>query len=266
MHMKPLTKLAVTAACLCVFIPAAKILLQAQGLMQTLTINQRMTASGVSDTDLKQVREKLAMAQPFFVRVWNFNAWNGTSGPLRSVPAFHPYLLAFTHPACGEIAENNAFFCPPANTIFYDEIFLASQMKQTGKAVGSDGDYGALVIVAHELGHAISNRTMQAEGKLEREAMADCVAGAISKMAENAGHLEPGDLKEARAELASGGTRDPDEMSPVLSSLIISAGHWDNHGSAATRLRNFDLGHERGLEACASAAPTPLPGLRLPHN
>lgn len=139
-------------------------------------------------------------------------------------------------------------------------------MKQVGKVVATDGDDAAIVVLAHELGHAISNRTMQAEDKIEREAMADCVAGAVSKMASGAGHLEAGDLKEARAELARGGTPDPDQLSPVISSMIISSGHWYNHGSAATRLRNFDLGYGKGLNACAAVNPTPMPGLSFPQK
>jgi predicted metalloprotease len=251
-----------------IFLPATTYQTQAgaQGLLESLNLKDRMMRAGVSADDLAKVREKLAMAQPFFVQVWNYHAWNGTSSPLRSEPVFHPYVLEFKDANCGDITVDNAFYCPAGNTIFYDEIFLARQMKQASKAVGTDGDYAAIVILAHELGHAISYRTMRAADKLEREAMADCVAGAVSKMAENRGHLEAGDLKEARAELASGGTRDPDELSPVISSMIISSGHWDNHGSATTRLRNFDMGYKGGLDACPKASPSPMPQLTLPHN
>jgi hypothetical protein len=54
--------------------------------MQSMVITERMPRAGVSDTDLKLARAKRAMAQPFFVRIWNCNAWNGTNTPLRSVP------------------------------------------------------------------------------------------------------------------------------------------------------------------------------------
>jgi hypothetical protein len=64
-------------------------------------------------------------------------------------------------------------------------------------------------------------------------------------------------MKEARIELASGGTPDPDQLSEVMSALMISSGHWDNHSSPAMRLRNFDWGYAKGVSAWSTVSPKP---------
>jgi hypothetical protein len=88
-----------------------------QGLLESLNVKDRMMRAIVNSDDLTKAREKLLMAQPFFVQVWHLQAWNGTS-LLALPPAFRPYLLECKDPSCGDIVIDNAFFCAAGNAIF----------------------------------------------------------------------------------------------------------------------------------------------------
>jgi predicted metalloprotease len=141
--------------------------------------------------------------------------------------------------ACGEIQEGNAFFCPAENAIYYDHNFLSKIQTAAEKILHTDGDFAAIIVLAHEWGHQVRwqlRRTAQAS--LEEEGGADCLAGASAKTAEFARLLDPDDIQEAKLSLALGGDAELDPTDP------------DAHGTPRQRISRFLDGYKGGLAAC----------------
>lgn len=151
-----------------------------------------------------------------------------------------------TNTACGRAdpVTEAAFYCVLDETIYYSAEFRAV-------VEGQIGDFGWVVVVAHEWGHHIQLQlgfdltpTLGVEGAgdpapIELEQQADCLAGAYARDADATGWLDPGDVEEAlvMTELAG----DP-EGTP-----------WDDpfaHGSSAQRVGAFLEGFDGGLPAC----------------
>lgn len=153
---------------------------------------------------------------------------------------------------CGAIAPSNASYCFAANTIYFDDVFLAAQAKSAGQTLGTDGDMVAVGIIAHEMGHAVAMQL----GHLSRdsyrnESVADCLAGAFARQAEHDGSIEAGDIDEAFFGMAAAG--DPtlratgDARFDARSTAHISA---RAHGTREQRMGNFRSGLEQGGGAC----------------
>ena len=156
-------------------------------------------------------------------------------------------VVGFSRPtmtSCGRAdpATEAAFYCLLDETIYYSADFRAIVEAQVG-------DFGWIVVVAHEWGHHVQlqlgyDLTFTAEqagdlAPIELEQQADCVAGAYTGDAEDEGWLDPGDVEEAlfMTELAGDPTGTP----------------WDTpgaHGTGEERVEAFLSGYEGGLEAC----------------
>jgi len=145
---------------------------------------------------------------------------------------------------CGlaDPVKETAFYCILDETIYYSVEF-----REIIEA--NIGDYGWVVVVAHEWGHHIQQQLgydvamlpYQAGGipSIALEQQADCLAGAYTDAAELSGWLHPGDVDEAITMTELSG--DPPEMGDR---------HPTAHGSGAERVAAFVEGYEEGLAGC----------------
>lgn len=135
-----------------------------------------------------------------------------------------------------------AFYCVLDQTIYYSADFR--------KIIESRiGDYGWLVVVAHEWGHhvqltlgtdlvgALDQTGSQAPIELEQQA--DCLAGAYTRGAEANGWLDDSDLTEAVHMTSLSG--DP---------IGTSWGDPNAHGSGEDRVAAFIDGYTGGVDGC----------------
>ena len=151
----------------------------------------------------------------------------------RGIPYATPRVLYMVEDVidtgCGRMERNGPFYCPSDHTIYCDPFFVAEEMKRVGKRLGTDGDMAAIVILAHEWGHAVQRLTGASNPNDEaNELQADLLAGAFTRFSARQGLLERGDLEEAEMVLADGGD------------CIYS------HGSPAQRMGSFLLGYQNG--------------------
>jgi len=136
-------------------------------------------------------------------------------------------------------------------------------MKSVGAALHMDGDYAAIVILAHEWGHAADfwyqrNTNSRHWTPLSAEQTADCLAGAVTLAAEKAGRLERGDLQEAERGIQWAGDIDYSKLlperpgKPETARDILHDGFvkMTGHGDPAQRLRAFQEGYRGGTAAC----------------
>lgn len=160
---------------------------------------------------------------------------------------FHPYsedTRARDLPPCPgveayEEIANNAFFCPQADLIAWDEALISFFRT----------DYGELTIgmvMAHEIGHAVQARTgFNGQRTVTLEQQADCFAGAwarsIADGADSDFGVRPADLDSALAGVLL--LRDP---------LGVDPDDPDSHGSAFDRVLAVQEGFDSGAGACAN--------------
>lgn len=156
---------------------------------------------------------------------------------------------------CGVMPQNNAMYCPGANTIFFDEVFVAGVAKQIGRQLGSDGDMAAVGVIAHEVGHAVAIQLgYESRFTYTNEATADCLAGAFAKSAREDGSLEKGDLEEAYLGMAMAGDAEPELTgNRRVDARIAQRAALMGHGTREQRMENFRTGLEKGPEGCLPA-------------
>lgn len=149
---------------------------------------------------------------------------------------------------CPDDRPSPPALCTPSyNTIGWDRGVLMPQQRDAG------GDMGAVVVLAHEYGHAIQHMAELVEVKnaasaTVAEQQADCFAGAYMRWV--------ADGKSARFSLSTGdglaklllvmiGIRDP----------LLTAGNPAErrlvHGSAFERVTAFQFGFDGGVSTCA---------------
>jgi predicted metalloprotease len=156
---------------------------------------------------------------------------------------------------CGVMPQNNAVYCPQANTIYFDEVFVAGVAKHIGRELGTDGDMAAVGVIAHEVGHAVAIQLGYASRfTYANEATADCLAGAFARSARADGSLEEGDLEEAYLGMAMAGDAEPrltgDER---VDSRILRRAALMGHGTREQRMQNFRSGLDKGPQGCLPA-------------
>ncbi|SLH66644.1 lipoprotein peptidase [Mycobacteroides abscessus subsp. abscessus] len=133
-----------------------------------------------------------------------------------------------------EVTGPNAGYCIPDRTVGWDRAMLGVLAEHTG-------DLGAVLVIAHELGHAVDAQTQRFRPEtIVGEQRADCYAGAYM------------------AWVASGEsprfTVSPEGLDLVLEALPVVADAPDggDHGSSTERLWAFQTGFMRGADACAA--------------
>ncbi|MCP2167011.1 neutral zinc metallopeptidase [Goodfellowiella coeruleoviolacea] len=155
-------------------------------------------------------------------------------------------------PPCTDSAvdvEGNAFYCPSADAIAWDRAALLPSLRDRY------GDVAVVVVLAHEMGHAVQNRTGLTAEKEQRdpqryptiliEAMADCYAGAFVHWATEgkAAHLS---ISEDSLDTALGALvafRDPVGTAQTDQSA---------HGNAFDRVSAFQDGYRQGPGLCST--------------
>jgi predicted metalloprotease len=139
-------------------------------------------------------------------------------------------------PACGgqPSVPFNAFYCPSADFLAWDEQLMADGYSRIG-------DAWVYLIIAHEWAHAIQARLQRDQVSVAAELQADCLAGASLFGAAERGwvDLERGDTQELSQTLAAVADDYPwtDES---------------DHGNAQQRTAAFSDGAENGVGACTS--------------
>jgi predicted metalloprotease len=157
---------------------------------------------------------------------------------------FHVYGPRTELPPCpgigsyDEIAEN-AFYCPEADLVAWDETALIGPLRQ------QFGELTVGIVFAHELGHAVQTRlgiTGQATVTLEQQA--DCFAGGWVKSV-------------ADGSMPTSFKAGPGELDAALAGMLLlrdQPGTIRNdpsaHGSAFDRIGAFKDGFDNGAGAC----------------
>lgn len=154
-------------------------------------------------------------------------------------------------PPCTDSAaevEGNAFYCPRADIVAYDRAALLPVLRQ------KFGDSAAVVVIAHEFGHAIQQRlqgTSRTAAALSSgaptivsEGQADCYAGGFLRAVHDGQtpDLRTGDRGVDIAMSALITFRDP---------VGTDAGDDRAHGNAFDRVASFQDGYDRGIATCA---------------
>ncbi|OLO99609.1 peptidase [Mycolicibacterium porcinum] len=140
----------------------------------------------------------------------------------------------------------NAAFCKPDRTIGWDRGVLIPGLRQ------QNGDMGAVMVLAHEYGHAIQQQAgliTRQTPTLVAEQQADCLAGTYMRW------VAQGDSPRFTLNTADGlnhllaaviAFRDP-----LLTEAEAQVGI-DEHGSAFERVSAFQFGFTDGPAACAA--------------
>lgn len=175
--------------------------------------------------------------------------WRELSGGFYSVDTSDP---GAPPPPCLETStqlEGNAFYCSDADAIAWDRATLFPKLRER------NGDGGVVVVLAHEIGHAVHNRLGIDSAQQRRhpgsyptiltEAMADCYAGSFVRwvVEGNAEHLRLGQQELDRALSALVTFRDP---------VGTSAVDTEAHGNAFDRVSAFQDGYQQGPQLCAN--------------
>lgn len=203
----------------------------------------------VSEQDIKNTNEKVAAAYSALVTMWSSQFKQ--IGERFSAPRIVRYEGA-AMTSCGIIRPENAEYCPTANTIFYDQVFVAGLTKLAANELGTDGDMVAIGVIAHEMGHAVAMQLgYRSRSSYDNESTADCLAGAFTKQAQKDGSIEPGDIDEAFYGMSLAGDPTPEPTGNARYDRIIQARlARESHGTKQQRMRNFRNGLDGGPEAC----------------
>lgn len=208
----------------------------------------RGTDGGVADrlaaTVVTDVQQYWRQTYPrLFGRPWQDVAggvYSVDSGDSRAKP-----------PPCAERAvdvQGNAFYCPTADAIAWDRAALLPVLEERF------GDAGMVLVLAHEMGHAVQHRAgLSVEALRDRpdryptvlvETMADCYAGAFVRS------VADGQAPDLRM-----GPREVDEALSTLVTFRDPVGTTTSdtaaHGDAFDRVAAFQDGYQQGPSLCA---------------
>jgi len=149
--------------------------------------------------------------------------------------------------------EDNAFYCFQDNFVAYDDAGLFRDLYD------SVGPFSVALVLAHEWGHAIQDRSGDTGGPtIYAELQADCFAGAWTADVSNHPQQVPyssGDLEVALAALLR--FRDAPGSSPDDPSA---------HGSAFDRVNAFQDGFESGPKRCTTYFVDPPLVVQIPFS
>jgi predicted metalloprotease len=203
----------------------------------------------VTTDDVRQSNDKVAMAYSALVDMWT-KAFNGI-GDRFAAPRIARYTGA-VRTACGVIGPNNAQYCPGANAIYYDEVFVAGMGKAAASSLGTDGDMASVGIIAHEMGHAVAMQLgHQSRDSYRNESTADCLAGAFTQQSQHDGYIEKGDIEEAFYGMSLAGDPEPELTGNARYDAVIQARlARQAHGTKDQRMANFRAGLEGGAKVC----------------
>jgi predicted metalloprotease len=208
-----------------------------------------VAAADVTERDIAVSNDKIRAAYGALVSMWSSDF--DRLGARFAAPGLMRYRGA-VRTSCGVMPGDNAMYCPPRNTIYFDEVFVARQAKAAARELGTDGDMVAVGIIAHEMGHAVAIQLGEdSPVPYRNEAVADCLAGAFTQQAGREGSLEPGDLEEAFFGMAAAGDPTPQPTGdPRLDARMARRMAVLGHGTRVQRQANFKTGYDGGPGAC----------------
>lgn len=143
-------------------------------------------------------------------------------------------------PCTAEVSdvEGNAFYCATVDTIAWDRAALLPVLRE------HYGDAAVVVVLAHEIGHAVQQRSGDRPGSAAlSEAVADCYAGSYVRWVVD-GHSDHLRLEEGRLDSALRALinfRDP---------VGTNRSDGDVHGTAFDRVSAFQDGYRSGPQRC----------------
>lgn len=157
-------------------------------------------------------------------------------------------------PPCAADASDisgNAFYCSTKDVVAWDSEGLLPELRS------NFGDFVIPIVLAHEWGHAIQERSHFTARTVTRELQADCFAGGWAKHAQDSGlyKVNNGQLDEALAGILE--LRD----SPGTSKIDPNA-----HGSGFDRVGAFQDGYDNGPTACKAYRDDNPVVIELPFN
>ena len=203
----------------------------------------------LTEADVAASNQKLSAAYAPLVTMWTTNFKQ--IGRRYVAPHLVRYRGA-VRTGCGVMGSGNAGYCAANNAVFYDEVFVASQVKIAGQQLGTDGDMAGIGIIAHEVGHSVAIQLgEESRDSYANESTADCLAGAFALESQRDGLLEKGDLEEAFFGMAAAG--DPTvELTgnPRIDNRIAARMSRVAHGTSEQRTSNFKSGYDSGPGAC----------------
>ena len=167
-------------------------------------------------------------------RYWSASFANG------NLPYEAPSQVIYEQPfpsACGEAILDSAAYCPPDSTIYLPVPYF-------NLLIGAIGDAAGAIPIAHENGHHVQDLLGILDDPrlrtIDKELMADCLAGVWAASVYQRGLLEEGDIEEALESRSAVG--DPADTSPD---------HPQAHGTPQERVRVFSRGyHFADAAAC----------------
>lgn len=166
-------------------------------------------------------------------------------GPYEPISGgFWPYGPDSDQPPCGQPPPEysdiaaNAFFCPSADLIAWDNVNLVPGLYE------EFGGFTLGIVFAHEFGHAIQFRAGVEGPTVMTELQADCFAGAWTSDVE-AGNSDYFELTLADLDKAVAGFLE------LRDGVGTAAEDPAAHGTGFDRIGAFVEGYEDGLERCA---------------
>ncbi|HET9424053.1 MAG TPA: neutral zinc metallopeptidase [Gemmatimonadaceae bacterium] len=203
----------------------------------------------ITEADVAESNAEIRDAYAALAGMWakDFEAM----GRRFAVPRIYSYR-GNVRTSCGVMMANNAAYCPARNAIYFDEVFLTRQRKEAARHLGTDGDMAGIGVIAHEMGHAAAIQLgIASRITYENEAIADCLAGAFARRAQEDGSLEPGDLDEAMLGLAAAGDPEVELTGNArIDNRRLARARMMGHGTSEQRVSNFETGLERGIRGC----------------
>ncbi|MCW5747627.1 MAG: neutral zinc metallopeptidase [Alphaproteobacteria bacterium] len=213
----------------------------------SLAAEQRMASLHVTPREVAEVRASVPRIASFLNNVWTVATRQ--AGVPYAPPSLGAYTESFQHAACGRVSVDNAAYCPAGNIVLYDPIFLAALAKTVGGGNVAEGWFSVVVVVAHEWGHAIVLQTQRGVFRSRRmhEFAADCLAGAVARLAFDSRAINHRDLNGAYRTLSMLG----DKVSTEQNAANMRAGH--GHGIGPDRQTAFQYGFDNGPGRCMAA-------------
>lgn len=180
-------------------------------------------------------------------------------GPFRPLANFHAYGPETEMPPCGnpppsyaEIADN-AFYCPGADLIAWDEATLIPELNN------NYGGFTIGIVFAHEFGHAIQARAGVNRRTIDLELQADCFSGAWTADVA-AGNSSRFAIDETTLDASVAG------MVAISDVPGTSADDPLAHGSGFDRIGAFQDGFENGPARCAEYGSERQPTVEIPFE
>ncbi len=157
-------------------------------------------------------------------------------------------------PPCASDASDisgNAFYCSTKDVVAWDSEDLLPELQS------KFGDFVIPIVLAHEWGHAVQERSNFTARTVTKELQADCFAGGWAKHAQDTGAFK---ANAAELDTALAGILELRD-SPGTSKIDPSA-----HGSGFDRVGAFQDGYDNGPEACKDYRDDDPVVVELPFN